>query len=330
MWTWTLLTACHPTDGSSPTDTVPTDSVTTPTGDTGGATTTTPTGPELPPPDMPALKAALQAGVAWVPKMSLEACIDAWNVASADSSRRCPLYSEIGETTKWYGGCEDAGGVSYTGNMSYITRLDEFVQVYLWDRWFVDHATEVDPTWAGGSFTGTTEGLILSGTGWSYVGLEDTWLAVGEFQSITAVQDDVRLRWHALEGICVAEQPVGTWVNTLQPWLHIAQLSPEGSGTYRTWVDGTITGLTPDGYDTVSFDDLWMVDPAFGGCADEPTGAIEVRHEDGWVYRVVFGDTCDGCGIVEATGEEVCLDFTALRGAMAPTADYDPNLPDPL
>ncbi len=324
MW-WILWAGCpQSTDETDiPHSDVPTAS-TAATGDTGPAGTGHTGLVSLPPADPVAIRATAQAAIDFVPSMSITDCLEAWEAASANRTPFCPYWTERGITDTWKGtGCVDTAGVGYVGNMTFFDDLAPFTTEVIWPAWFVEHGAEVVPGWAPGQgFAGTMEGMVISATGSATVDDEDIYMLVGEYQSITAVQDGLRVRYHGLEGICTSAQATGTWVDVVRPWLHLVQMSPEGASTWRTEVWGQMAGL-PSPYTTVSFDAVTLVDPALGGaCTDEPTGAIELRHEDGWIYRVELGGACDGCGTL-ADGTEICLDFAPMRRELATTAGLE-------
>lgn len=327
---WAVLAACAP-GSTSPVDSVPTTGTTTtdavPTADTGGTGVTEPVGP--PPPDVVAMRVAAQAAIDLVPTLSVRPCLDAWNTASADATLVCPLYVERGEKSTWVEtGCSDRGGVSYLGGLAFDTAPNAFVQRLLWDPLVVPLGPEVVPGWvAPAEFGGTVEGLAMAGSGSAMRGADGVFVLSGDFESLTLVQDGLRVVFHGLRGICHSAQTTGSWVDDLDPWLFVARLEPvAGGGAGRTEVDGQIAGLVPP-FVAVAYDELSYVVGDPESCALEPSGAMRLRDEDGWTYRVTFGGACDGCGSLD-DGQELCLDFSALRGALASTDALVPHVPE--
>lgn len=303
------------------------------TGDTG--TITTEPGPDVPPPDPVAMATSLEAALTLVPELSTRACFDVYADLAADSTRVCPLVvgTELGR--EWaMDSCTGPGGTTYSGTMVFDDDQHEYVADTLFDDWFTPYGSLVGPAWPEpGAFTGDTNGLWIDGH--AAIGPPggeiDSFLLAGRFRSLSATQDGVQLRWHGLEGTCLYDRPVGTWIDRRPTlWVHLAQLSAEGSDAYRTEVDGTIGNL-PAPYASVSFQALAWTDPRLGGsCALEPTGAVELRHDDGPAYRVTFGDACDGCGRISVLGfdlGEMCADFSALARPFADTTFSSAELP---
>lgn len=330
-----VLLAC---DGSTDT---PTDVTDTPTetgahtGDTGGPTTT-----ESPPdpPDTAALTRSLQAAVDILPRLGLRPCYEAWKQASLDQEITCPPYSEIGTTLSWETACTTTRGTSYSGILTTTFEQSAYISTYVWEDVVHAQANEVIPGWTTYDPDTTTEVPPFEGTVYDGVGMDgtvtvfwpgqtDNYLFGGQGMSTTFTRDGLTVRYHKIEGLCRSKLPVGdggTWVDDeIDPWLHMDQLSPEGSTDRRTHVDGSLYGL-PSPYDAVSYEDVVYRPTSLGGTCDlEPSGVFELRENDGHYWRVTFdGTACDGCG--DVTGEgfpfgSICATFTSMAGPLAET-----------
>jgi hypothetical protein len=89
----------------------------------------------------------------------------------------------------------------------------------------------------------------------------------------------------------------------------------EGDGGYAGALSGGFSRLDGPAWAFV-LDDLTLSSAA-GGCAQEPTGELDVQDQAGTWYTIRFdGDTsCDGCGEAWAGDTDLgaaCTDFTSL------------------
>lgn len=323
-------------DPTTPTDQPDDHTGTPPTHETSGPTGTTGdtgavvTHPEVDPPDAVAMAADLQAAIDLVPLLSTNGCYDTYAaIAAQDSFALCPNWIDaepLGRT--WArNNCVAPGGTTYAGSFTVTDDQRDFVSDDLFPHWFVPLGASVVPAYVpGAEFTGNSNGLWFSSHSSASIPNYDpsTFTVAADMRGVTALEGGVRVRWQSLEGTCTFQLPTGTWVDAKPTlWIHLAQLSPDGTSTYRTQVDGSIGNLAQP-YTTAAFQSLVMTDPALpgGSCAIEPVGSVAMRHTEGQQYTVTFGGDCDGCGRISVMGQdfgEMCADFSPMLRELADT-----------
>jgi hypothetical protein len=281
--------------------------------------------------DRDGVQQAAEAALAWLPRLSVADCDEAWRSVTLDTDATCPPYTDVLDPRYWISDfCTGPLGTELYGILTTEYAQDGWVRDVLFDEVFAPLGPQIEPGFAATGFSGTSHGLSHDGT----VGLMTSARATppntpfalgGQFRSVEAEQSGVSVRYHALEGVCAGGiEPPGSWVEAqLSPWIHLTQLARTGTAGYQTIVDGGLAGL-PAPFGSVTFGALTYVDPALGGtCALEPSGTLEVRRDDGYSVVLVFDPaTCDGCAEVQTGGAgatlegELCLDFSVLAEPM--------------
>lgn len=259
--------------------------------------------------DLSEIEAALQAGIDAAPRVTPAAVRLAYDAAMTTSDPYCPYFFSGPDGDYWFDECTSEVGSAFAG---YAFGLDQQgvydpVSGGTVDTWYVAGAATVE--------TSGSELLVIGGTAYEVRftdGVSTSWQSVvqGTFT------------WDGVEAD-------GTWLATdYDPDLVRTFVLYELTNGHAASFDGGIGRLGPDGQWSIAFDNAVSVGTFLGSpCADEPSGTLSVRAEDGSWYDIRFhgpdGETfetsgaCDGCGDVFYKGEpagEACADFSTWLG----------------
>jgi hypothetical protein len=259
---------------------------------------------DLPAVDLDAVLAVAQEGIDLAPALSPEPVLAAYRDLAAAADTGCPAMYEVDGFAYWLDSCTSGAGTRFDGY-----GLDDEVALYEPGYDTYDYSA----TGGAGSIE-AADGTFLDMDGYA--------------QLVEASADGVLVTSLVLTGDFATNHPAaaGTWVERgLRP--NFVATVYEAAGLRLAFsVVGAIDGLGGD-YPAVAFDDAIWVDPSFGygGCAEEPAGAVSVRLASGEWVDVVFDPTfvddlvvyeegtCDGCGTAWLRDEklgEACLDFS--------------------
>ncbi|MCP4809257.1 MAG: hypothetical protein GY913_12365 [Proteobacteria bacterium] len=275
-------------------------------------------------PPVPTLSAedvglAVEEALAVALAIDVQPLLDGYDAVLESEEEGCPDYYESEGNTYWYDYCTTEDGAYFSGYGFGYVYEDYLVDGYSYNGQQVYAIAELynpdGSTWEGGGSLGKLEAL--------YVEEDNVPHTIGQMVMNGAFAYD-------------GPEASGTWLETdLVPDLTVLTYNVPENEVYPTYlgnvliVQGGITGLGGTA-DTVVLD-VSASDAALGNaCAEELSGTVSVRDNDGLWYDVTFhgveafsgdpvdAEDCDGCGDIWFRGEfvgEACLpDATGLLG----------------